>query len=415
MRRICLQWPRFGPYHLARLEAVHALLGPQGVEVIGLETAGRDVLYGWRSDDAAASFRREQVFPGRVFEELRPAEIHAGMIGALDRLRPDAVVLNSYGYPDARAGLWWCRRHRRVAVVVTDSKEDDAPRVWWRERIKSSLVRQFDAALLGGTPHQAYFEKLGFPRDYIYLGCDVVDNDYFHREAECVRARPEQARHLPGLEPDTPFFLAVGRLLPVKNMGGLLEAYRRYRAAAAAPWRLVIVGEGPERAEIEATVAQHDLRDVTLAGFQGIDVLPAYYGRAGALVLPSRKDTWGLVVNEAMAAGLPVLVSERAGCAPDLVRDGENGYRFDPADPAALARLMARVAEAPVAERAAMGRRSREIIAEWPLERFATNVWAAVQAGHERADRIFPPHMRLFLSLLPRLARKVDSFSTVEV
>lgn len=413
MKRICLQWPRFGPYHLARLDALHALLAPQGVEVVGLETAGHDATYAWRTESQPHSFRREQVFPGQVFETLRPDEIHARMTAMLDRLQPDAVVINSYSFPDARACLWWCRRHHRIAAVVTDSKEDDAPRVWWREQLKALIVRQFDAALLGGTPHRAYFEKLGFPGSHIFLGCDVVDNEYFARGAEQARRTPASAAHLPGLEQDPPFFLAVSRFLPVKNLGGLLEAYRRYRAAVPAPWRLVVVGDGPERAALEAFVERHALEGVTLTGFRQIEDLPAYYGRAGALVHAAVKDTWGLVVNEAMAAGLPVLVSERAGCAQDLVRDGDNGFRFDPADVESLARLLERVS-APGTDRARMGRRSHEIIAEWSLERFAESTWAAVQAGGTRSERAFDPRARLLLWALRRSARSVSSFHSVE-
>ncbi|MDX1548697.1 MAG: glycosyltransferase, partial [Rhodothermales bacterium] len=140
--------------------------------------------------------------------------------------------------------------------------------------------------------------------------------------------------------------------------------------------------------------------------------LPVYYGRAGGFVHPAHNDQWGLVVNEAMAAGLPVLVSTRAGCAQDLVHDGENGFRFDPADPAALARLLARLA-APETDRAAMGRRSREIIARWSPERFAEGLHRAAEAGRDRARRGLHPAVAALLHALRLTARSTDSFHTV--
>lgn len=408
-RRLVLQWPRFGPYHLARIDAVHAHFAPRGVEVVGLETAAADATYAWRPETTPRPWQRVQVFPEARFDALPPARVHAAVVARLEALQPEAVVINSYSFPDARACLAWCRHRRRTAVVVTDSKADDAPRRAWRERLKGRLVRQFDAALLAGTPHRAYFEQLGFPPEAIFLGCDVVDNAFFREGAEAARRDPA-TRALPGLSAAAPFFLAVSRLLPHKNVDGLLAAYAQYRAAAAAPWRLVVVGDGPERARLESQAGP----GVTFAGFQQIDALPAYYGHAAAFVLPSFKDTWGLVVNEAMAAGLPVLVSARAGCAHDLVAEGENGFRFDPARPEALAALMARVAALPEEARAAMGARSQALIAHWSPARFARSLDAALAAGAPRSRRPFDPVARALLAALRLAARRADSFHTAD-
>jgi len=120
-----------------------------------------------------------------------------------------------------------------------------------------------------------------------------------------------------------------------------------------------------------------------MPGFKQYDELPAWYGLAGAFVHASTTEQWGLVVNEAMASGLPVLVSERCGCAPDLVKDGVNGFIFDPYDVERLARLMYRLAHGDV-DRDAMGRASQEIIADWGLERFADGLAKAVDVAVSR-------------------------------
>ncbi|MFQ5568040.1 MAG: glycosyltransferase [Rhodothermales bacterium] len=412
MKRVCIQWPRFGPYHMVRLEAAHHYFQQHQTELIGLETASRDATYAWRTEPDRAQFRREQIFPNRSLEQLTPAEIYAGVTTTLDRLAPDAVAINSYSYPDALACLDWCRRHRRVAVVMTDSKEDDAPRIAWRERVKALLISQFDAALLAGTPHRAYFEKLGFPNDAVFLGYDVVDNAFFRERAADAREHPERYRHLPGLASDLPFFLTSSRFVPRKNLDGLLAAYHAYRAGTAHPWRLVILGDGPERARLDALLHTERIENVTLAGFRQLEELPAYYGLAGAFVHPARIDQWGLVVNEAMAAGLPVLVSERAGCAHDLVLEGENGYRFPPENTDRLARLMQQMTSAQT-DRAAMGRRSQAIIAGWSPEHFAEKLAQAFQEGRKRAGRPFRPAPRLVLWTLRKTARSVQSFHAI--
>lgn len=410
--KIAVQWPRFGPYHLARLEACERVLGPRGIEVIGLETASNDTLYDWNVEDGPVRFRREQVFPGQTFEALAPRAIEAGVAQALDRIDPDAVSIMSYGYPDARAALAWCRRRRRVAILTTDTKADDAPRVGWREWIKRRIVAEYDAAFVSGTPQRAYLEALGFPADRIVAGCNVVDNAFFTDRAALARQDPGRTRHLPGLNDDAPFFLAVNRFLPFKNLDGLVHAYARYRAEAERPWRLLLIGDGPDRDRIEALVAAEGVHGVEFCGFQQVDDVALYLGRASAFVHPSHKDTWGLVANEAMAAGLPVVISRQSGCWMDLVDAGRNGFTFDSTDLDALTQHLIAVSRADLG---AMGERSREIIAGYTPERFAEGLIAAVELGRPRADRRPAFVAQALLGVLRATSRSVTAFHSADL
>ncbi|HEX7069296.1 MAG TPA: glycosyltransferase family 4 protein [Rhodothermales bacterium] len=413
MRRVCIQWPRFGPYHLARLETTHSFLATQGAELVALETAGTDATYAWRVEDDERAFRRVRVFPDRVFEELDPKEVDREVQRKLDELQPDGVAIHSYSFPDARACLSWCRRNRRVAVVMTDSREDDGPRVGWRELIKRLIVSQYDAGLVAGTPQRAYLQKLGLPADRIFLGYDVVDNDFFERAAEGVRRDAEFWRRRLDL-PGSPFFVSVNRLLPYKNVDGLLVAYRQYRERAANPWPLVIVGDGPDRVRLETIVRERRIEGVHFAGFRQIDDLPAYYALAGALVHPTFRDTWGLTVNEAMATGLPVIVSDRAGCVNDLVAHGRNGFRFDPADTSRLAELLTEMASDKT-DRTALGNQARTTIAGWSLSLFAESLWAAMRAGAATSQRGMNPLAAAAIRTLALTAREVHSFQALRI
>lgn len=413
--RLCIQWPRFGPYHLARLRETHALLGPKGVEVIGLETAGDDDLYEWRVEQDASSFRREQVFPNHTFESIPPATMHTGTFEALNRLDPDAVGIMSYGYPDARAAVAWCRRRRRVAVLMTDTKADDAVRIGWRERIKRLIIAQYDTALAAGTPHRDYLLQLRFPEERIFFGYDVVDNDFFRKGAHDARENPASYRHLPGLEDDRPYFLAVNRFLPFKNLSTLIQAYAAYVRRVPRPWPLLLIGDGPERLNLEKQIRTNGLDDVTLCGFRQIEDLPAYYGRAGAFVHPTLKDTWGLVVNEAMAAGLPVLVSDKAGCTPDLVVEGETGFSFAPLDVDQLTAHLERMAD-PAFDRVRMGQRAQQHIEQLlPLSRFSEELWRAAKVGKQFADRRANPLAQVLLTALNRGTQDVTAFHTADL
>ena len=406
---IVIQWPRLGPYHLARLRAVYALCRRRGARLTALETAGTDTTYAWREETGTEPFNRVQALPGAIYEATPPSQIAAAVMAALDRSNPTAVSINSYSTPDALAALRWCRRHRRVAVVMMESKTDDAVRSRARETAKSAIVGAFDAALAGGTPQRAYLHTLGFPAGAVFEPYDVVDNAAFEAGARAARRDPSAWANLQGIA-GGPFFLASSRFVIRKNLPVLLRAYASYRASAPGPWRLVVLGDGPERGALEALVAAESIGGVTFAGFQQIEALPAYYGLAGAFVHVPLVEQWGLVVNEAMASGLPVVVSRQTGCSQDLVRD--NGLLVDAASIREIAAALTHIS-APETDRSAMGRRSREIVAAWSPEAFAEGLFAAVVAGRQRSDRPMPWGARLALGALDAVSRSTTDFHAI--
>jgi 1,2-diacylglycerol 3-alpha-glucosyltransferase len=302
----------------------------------------------------------------------------------LDHIHPDIIAIPGYSSNDALAALSWCKLNHRRAILMTESKLDDAVRSGWKEVIKKTLIHQYDAALCGGQPHQSYLRLLGFPINKIFDGYDVVDNDFFRIQAGSSRCNFDANRDLPGLESSTPFFLASSRFIPRKNLHGLLIAYSEYcrrmqnTGNENALWRLVILGDGAERSSLEGLIHSEGIHGVSLPGFRQIYELPIYLGRASVFIHAAEQEQWGLVVNEAMAAGLPVLVSNRCGCALDLVHQGINGFTFAPDNVGELATLMNQVSAGSV-DLEKMGNASREIILDWGPGRFAEGLNNAVQ------------------------------------
>jgi len=391
--RAAIHWNRFGPYHIARLIAAFQELKPVGIQIVGLEIAKRDQTYSWRQENAQAIFERYIALPGQTLGRFSWIEIWRGVKSALNEINPDIVAIAGYSEPAAWSILIWCKLHHRPMILMTDSKWDDAARSSWKEWLKRGLVCQFSAALCAGYPHRAYLKYLGMKPDRIFEGVDVVDNDYFWKRACQVRQNPTAYRVLPGLEPSEPFFLASARFIKRKNIDGLLRAYAQYRKhmiiddCKNGPWRLVILGDGVERNALEHLLVVERIQGVSFPGFRQIDELPLYYGLASAFIHPAKQEQWGLVVNEAMASGLPVLVSDRCGCASDLIREGSNGFTFKPEDEAALARLMALISSKQVNLRA-MGQASRERIAEWGLNRFVWGLHKALMAAQKGREGI---------------------------
>jgi glycosyltransferase involved in cell wall biosynthesis len=156
--------------------------------------------------------------------------------------------------------------------------------------------------------------------------------------------------------------------------------------------RAVFIGDGEERSEILARASRADIAAfVSIAGFVNQAELPAWYAAADSLVLPSdARETWGLVVNEAMAAGLPVIVSEAAGCSPDLVREGQNGFIYPCGDVPALTDRLAAIAALGEDGRRAFGTRSREIVEAFGIAVVANATADAVEAVCTHADQTVP-------------------------
>jgi glycosyltransferase involved in cell wall biosynthesis len=178
--------------------------------------------------------------------------------------------------------------------------------------------------------------------------------------------------------------LFVGRLAPEKNVSTLLDAFGQYLDSGGT-WRLVIAGEGPLNGALCDQADAH-IRDgaVVFTGHKNIHELPSLYAFAGCFVLPSLSETWGLVVNEAMASGLPVIVSSRCGCTDDLVEDGSNGFIIDSSSASSIAAGLARMSKLSLEERVRMGERSQTIIADYSPERWSREVqWIVGAVGKD--------------------------------
>ncbi len=322
----------------------------------------------WQVQKASLGFEYAEAFPGETVENIEPHALAKRVTGWLDDTDPQAVVIAGYYYPAMREAARWAQRRGRASIFMGDSQWGDRRRFALREWAKSWWVRRhFDAAFAAGERTVEYLMRMDFPCERIWTGYDVVDNQVFADGAAAARSQADSLRRRLGL-PER-YFLFVGRFAPEKNLPRLLDAYARYRTAAGhQAWGLVLVGGGP--LETELRVRAQELRDVVFAGFQQGDAVSAYYGLASCLVLPSISETWGLVVNEAMAAGLPVLVSERCGCVPELVQPGVNGYVCDPLDTEGLARLLG-VMSSETVDAGKMGEASRQIVAQYTPETWA--------------------------------------------
>jgi glycosyltransferase involved in cell wall biosynthesis len=266
---------------------------------------------------------------------------------------------------------------------MSESKLDDDRRYWLKERLKAMLfVRHFKAALVGGSIHGEYAELLGIPRGRIFTGYDVVDNAHFAAGADRARGNPAETRKAFPNIPDSLYFIAASRMVDRKNILGLIRAYKRYVDNVRKPlvaWDLVVCGNGPQLEAIRGEVSRSSLDGrVHLPGFVTYSEMPAWYGMAGAFVHPALQEQWGLVVNEACASGLPVIVSKTVGASHDLVVDRGNGFLIDPADIDDIAEKLSLLHCSSEKTLSQMGDYSRKLAEGLAPERFGEGVVKAV-------------------------------------
>ncbi len=379
--RVAVLFQRFGPYHHARLNAAGRLM-----TICGIESCGMENTYAWDKVEGAAAFTRITLTEREKDTREWRRDLRRKMWQALDDFTPDVVALPGWSHIDALSALKWCASNQTPALVMSESTSWDERRVFWKEWVKKRLVNMISAGLAGGTPHEKYLVQLGLAPERIFLGYDVVDNDYFSQRASVARADAPNLRQKFNL-PEK-YFLASARFIEKKNLLGLLQAYAGYCDLAKNEiWSLVLLGDGPLKPQLKQLIVDLKLESyVHLPGFKQYHDLPVYFGLASAFVHASTTEQWGLVVNEAMASGLPVLVSDRCGCSIDLVSSGDNGYQFDPKNLNELTKLFLKLST-PGFALANFGMASRKIVSRWGPDCFANGLRDAVAVALKNPHR----------------------------
>jgi len=514
---------QFGPYHHARVAALQEAAkdqktkrpNDQETRVVPVQIAAATSTYAWSVGAGACEDLRtlcegtdEAASPLGVFLKARKL-FRAEGVGV--------AFLPSYS-PARFFALFAAAKSLGIrTVMMNESHAGTEQATGFKRWIKRQIVKQFDAAFVGGEPHKRHFASLGIPADKIFTGYDAVDNAQFAARADEVRSMEHGARRVEQDESSKDqetkrrsvreayglperYFLSLGRMVEKKNLAALVAAYAKFcdgwrvasdESTRRAPVSLVFVGSGelegalreqarglglrvvdrtdwrvektghgftridadkserlaadrtkgnaassvtragcglsPEttsgedaaamkaRDLLPATRHEENCGTVFFYGFRQIEENPVFYALAEAFILPSLKEEWGLVVNEAMATGLPVIVSRNAGCAEDLLpasgqvtSDGwrvtsknaddcklvaddsleqrSNGFVFDPKSSDALREALRRIADPLNPKRstlnaAAMGRRSREIVAKFSCENFARQALRAAEAA----------------------------------
>jgi glycosyltransferase involved in cell wall biosynthesis/GT2 family glycosyltransferase len=303
--------------------------------------------------------------------------LSTGIFGALGDADPEVVVVSGWSTFAAQATIAWCRRHGIPYVLLVESNERDA-RPGWRRTVKNAVVPTVVGhaaeVLVVGSLARESMRARGVPEDRISVVANTVDVARLAEAVDALAPRRDMLRAEADVDADDVVVLSVARLAPEKGLDTLLRA-----AAAAGEPRLVVAlaGSGPERERLAALAAELGVRLVLLPDISWERIVERY-AIADVFALLSRHEPWGVVVNEAAACGLPLVLSDRVGAAFDLLEDGRNGRLVAVDDVAAAGDALRELAADPEL-RGAMGAASREIVAGWGYEPSIERLGAVVR------------------------------------
>jgi 1,2-diacylglycerol 3-alpha-glucosyltransferase len=341
-RNILLLWDRIGDYHAARFLALEHLHGKGRLWIADI--GGADSLYKWKnplySHPGYCSLSDKPVEEDDLNQRLKNFK-------KLVREKQIRLVgIAGYGRPEYRQMMHWCRLKGIAVVLFAESwypgKLDFLKGLYLRLLCRGFLVS-------GIRARQHFVHRLGLPESRVKLPYSVVDNSHFAASSPDYAAKK---------------ILCLARFSPEKNLENLTRAFEQ-SGISEKGWTLELTGGGP----VKKALQQMGTAGVAFREWVSYEELPSLYASASAFILPSSFEPWGLVVNEAMAAGLPVAVSEECGCAPDLVPDA--AFRFPAADQVRMAAVLRKLAEMSPEERLQSGKMNRQKAGEFSPEHWA--------------------------------------------
>lgn len=334
-------------YWRRRLLFLSDFLKSKEIELYAVELFGKGSPYDFESFNKTESWW-DCLFPEQSDSDLTKDQIKDKVFAKLDEINPDVVVGGSIVFYSGALGLRWAKRNKKKFIMFDDAKPSWVKRNFIVQTVKNLITNQIDALWLPSDEYDEEYTRLYSKSKIKYLyGYDCIDNDLFRTDSE--------------KRVDNKKIITVSRLVQKKNVKSLLEAWK-FVEDNDDSYTLVIVGNGPLFDELQGYRQSLGLKRVDFLGVAANEELPKLLFEADAFVSPSLYESWGLVVNEAMAAGLPVLLSTKINAAFTLLKDGENGYLFNPSEPGVLQKKLLEFIRLPTPAKKKMSLKSLELI-----------------------------------------------------
>ncbi len=358
MNNILLIWDRMGDYHRARWNSLKNQY--DGGEVYAADLGKGDLLYQWEGIEDKGHFCLSQ----KSVEDFDLFKRLGKFCKILIRHKIGYIAQSGYGKLEYVLFIVIAKLLGRKVILFAES--------WYA----GSRIHDFSKGLFlkllvdkffvsGSRAKNHFVERLGIQEGRIFMGYSAIDNTHFSNDNNNDNKPSSNGIDLNAMSLE-PYLLCVARYSPEKNLFNLISAFKNSKAKDT--WNLIIIGDGPQKPELAKLV--EDTKNIHLVPWQSYEDLPAWYAKAEGFILPSSFEPWGLVVNEAMAANLPVLLSKDCGCQSDLIED-QNEFVFDCNNISDIIGRIDYLYSIPKANRKIIGQRNRKTI-----ERFSTKEWS---------------------------------------
>lgn len=314
----------------------------------------------------------------------RTGGMQTGVISELLNPRPDIVIIHGYNHLTNLLALLLCKMLHIKVILRADSRtlsqQKNIQRVLGY--IKQHIVCSYDGYLTIGTLNRAYYLDYGIPSGKLFDAPLCVDNERFAGRSYDQNARRREKRRELGITLSTIVILFAGKLIPRKRAEDVIRAFARVRVRREMI-QLVIAGSGEGEERLRRIASDMQIEDkVMFVGFVNQSSLSSLFAACDMFVFPSQDEPWGLIVNEVMSAGLPVIVSDDVGAGADLVVGKGTGLVYPMGDVEALADAIERLVTTPEL-RVDMGLRAVEVIREWDIAASVQGIVRAIRSLSE--------------------------------
>jgi glycosyltransferase involved in cell wall biosynthesis len=363
-------------YWKRRLYFLKSFLLSKGIELHVVELFGKGSPYvfdPYNSDENWWTC----LFPDNHDNELSKKTIKKALFNKFSEVNPDIVIGGSIVFYSGALGLRWAKNHGKKFIMFDDAKPSNVKRSRYVQRIKDIITGEIDALWLPSRDYFAEYGALYSQQDiHFFYGYNTIDNKQF---------QPKEAKRF-----DNRKIICVARLVPIKNLANLLRAWKSVEDLNTGN-ELIILGDGNLLDELKGLTSKFGLHYVRFLGAQPNSSIPQYLMDADAFVLPSWSESWGLVVNEAMASGLPVLLSDKVNAADTLLKDGVNGFRFSPSNVSDISEKLKKFIQLSERDKKQMSENSLKIISEMSFENMGSELLETLLLLKEKRNKRIPP------------------------
>jgi glycosyltransferase involved in cell wall biosynthesis len=343
----------FRVYWKGRLAYLRQFLYSKEIDFYAIELFGKGSPYTFDSYETHESWWT-CLFPNNSSEELSKVQIKKALFTALAEIDPDVIITSSIVFYPGAMGIQWAKRNKRKFIIFEDIRHLQVKRNFVVQWVKNLITAQVDCLWFPSKEYYADYSYFHNKKIHFFYGFNCIDNRLF---------RYKETKQL-----DNKTIICVARLVPIKNIDRLLQAWQLIEQNKPG-YKLRIIGNGPEYDHLNKLKSDLNLKAVEFLGAVDNNAIPEYLYRSDAFILSSLSESWGMVVNEAMAAGLPVLLSRNINAGMSLLKDGINGFSFDPLSVKDIADTIFKFIDLDAEAKKSMSLRSLEMIDSMTFEK----------------------------------------------